>query len=84
LPQVVGATGTLCLVFCLTESREQQPGEDGNDCDYNQKLDQGERLLGVQSGFHRKGEATDTAAPRQVNRISPQTSVRLAKRGYCI
>ena len=27
MPQVVGATGALRLVFCLTESREQQSGK---------------------------------------------------------
>ena len=43
LAEVVGATGSLCLVLGLAECREQQRGEDRNDGDHHEQLDQGER-----------------------------------------
>ena len=39
LPEIGGATGSLRLVFCLAERREQQRGENGNNGDHHQQLD---------------------------------------------
>ncbi len=39
LPEIVGATGSLGLVFCLAERREQQRGENGKNGNHHQQLD---------------------------------------------
>jgi len=42
LPQIVGATDSLSLVFCIGQRWQQQGCQDGDDGNDNQQLDQGE------------------------------------------
>src|SRR5262249_14410317 len=56
LPQIVQALSASCCVLGFTQDRQQQRGENCNDCDHNQQLNQGKSLSGLLvhtiHGFH--------------------------------